>query len=77
MKTHVKVSGTVNNTKTAQTPANIVITQHTQRQLTPATDMKPLTMGPNEGPAKGASANKERAFPRVFASQISAMTALE
>lgn len=62
--------------RAAQTPANIVRTQNTHRQDTPAVLMKPLTIGPSEGPAKGARVKKPSALPRVLASQISEMIAL-
>ena len=57
-------------------PVKMAWTPKTQCHETPATLMKPLTIGPNEGPAKGARVNTARAFPRVSASQISEMTAL-
>ena len=72
----VYVSGMVKKMTAMQAPANIVRSQNTQRQETPATDMNPLTVGPMEGPANGARVNIAIAFPRVSASQISAMTAL-
>ena len=59
------------------TPAKIACSQNIQRQDTPATFIKPDTVGPNDGPANGASVKMANAFPRVSASQISEMTALQ
>ena len=59
------------------TPAKMVMTQNTQRHSTPATFMKPLTVGPRAGPAKGARVKNPSAFPRVLASHISEIRALE
>ena len=57
-------------------PAKMVMTQYTQRHETPDTAMKPLTVGPSDGPANGARVKKPRALPRVFGSQISDIKAL-
>lgn len=70
------VSGNVNWIKTTHTPAKIVVTQYTQRQEVPDTAMKPLIVGAIDGPANGANVKRENAFPRVLASQISAMIPL-
>ena len=51
-------------------PANIAKIQNSQRQVTPAVLMYPPTMGPNDGPANGATANNPTALPRVAGSQL-------
>lgn len=60
-----------------QQPEKIVQTQNSHRQSVPDTPMKPPTMGPRAGPAKGAMAKMAIASPRVFGPQMSAMTAPE
>ena len=75
-RTYTKVSGSVNKIKIVHAPAKKVNTQYTQRQETPDTAMKPLTVGPSEGPANGARVKNPRAFPRVLASHMSDMSAL-
>ena len=69
--THIYVSGSVKKIRIKHTPENMVRSQNTHLHETPATAMYPPTIGPSEGPAKGASVKKARAFPRVLASQIS------
>ncbi len=71
------VSGIVKTIRKRQKPEKNVRSQKTQRQETPATDMKPLMVGPMAGPANGARVNIAMAFPRVSASQMSAMRALQ
>ena len=61
---------------TRHTPANMVRTQKIHLHETPDTAMKPLTVGPRLGPAKGARVKRASALPRVSASQMSEMTAL-
>lgn len=73
---HRKVSGSVRTIKIKHAPAKKVRTQNTHRQSTPAVAMKPETMGPSVGPAKGARVKKASASPRVPASQISDIKAL-
>lgn len=63
--------------RTVQTPAKMVISQYVQRHETPATDMKPLLIGPRAGPAKGPRVKKANAFPRVLGSHISPIKALD
>ena len=61
---------------TRRKAAKKVNNQKTHRQDTPATPIHPLTVGPIDGPAKGARVNTASAFPRVSASHMSEMTAL-
>lgn len=60
-----------------QTPAKMVRIQYTHRQFVPETWMKPETIGPIEGPTKGARAKRLIARPRLSPSQISARRAPE
>ena len=70
------VSGSVKTTNPKHTPANMVNNQNTHLHETPATPMKPPTMGPSDGPANGARVKNAKAFPLVLASQISDMMPL-
>jgi hypothetical protein len=54
-----------------------VTIQKTHRHETPATTRYPATVGPIAGPANGATVKIARAVPRLFASQMSDIKALE
>lgn len=56
---------------------NIVRTQKIHLQDAPPTAIQPETTGPRAGPAKGDTANRSIAFPRVLASHMSPTTALD
>ena len=58
-------------------PAKRVSSQNTHLHDTPAVAIKPLAIGPKLGPANGASVKSASAFPRVSASQMSEITALQ
>lgn len=73
---HTKVSGRVSRVRIKRNPAKHVNSQKTHRHDTPATLIHPLTVGPREGPAKGARVKRASALPRVSASQMSEITAL-
>jgi hypothetical protein len=55
---------------------NIVRTQKIHLQDAPPTAIQPETTGPRAGPAKGDTAKRSIAFPRVFASHMSPTTPL-
>jgi hypothetical protein len=60
----------------AELTKNVEI-QNTHLHDKPATTTYPATVGPKAGPAKGARVNIAKAFPRVLASQMSEMRALQ
>ena len=75
-ETYVYVSGIVKNVRIKQAPEKNVKSQNIQTHETPATAIHPLTIGANDGPAKGARVNMATALPRVFGSHMSEITAL-